>query len=59
MAQSELERGLKVVRELLVRAQALVDEGDAALLQGAVDRVDLVGQDLPGYPKRDDAAKAV
>lgn len=55
MTEADLPRALRVAREMLVRAQGLVDEGDAALLQGALDRVELVGQDQPGWPKRDSA----
>lgn len=51
-----MPRALRVAREMLVRAQELVDEGDALLLQGAIDRVNLVGGDLPDWPKA--AAKA-
>lgn len=46
-----LSRELRIVRELLVRVQGAVDESDALVLQGAVDRVDLVGNDLPGWPE--------
>lgn len=55
---SDIARELKIVRELLTRNLAAVDESDAALLQGAIDRVDLVGRDLPGYPERDKAKAA-
>lgn len=55
MTEADLPRALRVAREMLARAQGLVDEGDAQLLQGAIDRVELVGQDQPGWPKRDSA----
>lgn len=58
MTEADLPRALRVAREMLVRAQPLVDEGDAALLQGAIDRVELVGGDLPDWPKAETKASS-
>lgn len=38
---------LKGARERLCRAQVSLDPTDAWILQGALDRIDLVARDLP------------
>ena len=40
-------------RERLCRAQVHLDGPDGDLLQGALDRIDLVGCDMPGWSKYD------
>lgn len=44
---------LKGARERLCRAQMLVSPDDADVLQGALDRIDLIGCDLPGWSRHD------
>lgn len=44
---------LKGARERLCEAQTLLDLPDAELLDGAIDRIDLVACDLPQWSKYD------
>lgn len=44
---------LKGARERLCRAQTGINPTDSALLQGAIDRIDLVACDLPQWSRRD------
>ncbi len=53
VAGDELYLALKGARERLCVAQVLVDPSDSALLGGAIDRVDLVAADLPGWSRHD------
>ncbi len=42
---------LKSARERLCRAQTFAPAGDREILQGAVDRIDLVATDLPQWSR--------
>ncbi|MEU7170208.1 hypothetical protein ABZ949_01800 [Micromonospora tulbaghiae] len=44
---------LKGARERLCRAQTGMNPTDSAILQGAIDRIDLVGCDLPQWSRHD------
>jgi hypothetical protein len=44
---------LKGARERLCRAQTGLNATDAGILQGALDRIDLVGCDLPQWSRFD------
>jgi hypothetical protein len=51
--EDSLYLALKGARERLIRAQSYVDYADIALLQGAIDRIDLVAVDLPQWSRFD------
>jgi hypothetical protein len=51
--QDRLYLDLKGARERLCRAQTGMEPEDAALLQGAIARIDLVGADLPQWSRYD------
>lgn len=46
---------LKGARERLCRAQTFAPAQDKDVLQGAVDRIDLVASDLPQWSRHDGA----
>lgn len=51
--EDRLYLDLKGARERLCRAQTFLDRDDIAVLQGALDRIDLVACDLPQWSRRD------
>lgn len=56
MSDDDLDRlylDLKGARERLCRAQTGMNPADAATLQGAIDRIDLIGSDLPQWSRHD------
>lgn len=52
-AQDRLYLDLRGARERLCRAQVAVDPSDSAVLQGAINRIDLVACDLPQWSRHD------
>jgi pyruvate-formate lyase-activating enzyme len=44
---------LKGARERLCRAQTELNPADSGILQGAIDRIDLVACDLPQWSRHD------
>ena len=53
MDEDTLRGHLRGARERLCAAQTDLDESDSATLQGAIDRIDLVACDLPGWSRHD------
>jgi hypothetical protein len=51
--QDRLYLDLKGARERLCRAQTGLNPIDSAILQGAIDRIDLVACDLPQWSRHD------
>lgn len=57
MDQDRLYLDLKGARERLCRAQTGLNPTDSAILQGAIDRIDLVACDLPQWSRHDGARR--
>ncbi|MEU4590057.1 hypothetical protein [Micromonospora aurantiaca (nom. illeg.)] len=53
MDQDRFYLDLKGARERLCRAQTGLNPTDSAILQGAIDRIDLVACDLPQWSRHD------
>lgn len=51
--QDRLYLDLKGARERLCRAQTGMNRADSGILQGAIDRIDLVACDLPQWSRFD------